>query len=287
MITYQELEGIRNAMSKLTDDMKSEIVRVIEEIGREDPDALRDAIRYRLAPVMEQADAIAAELAAAVYNGWRAKALGLTVETVAESAYDVGKIEAMANTAAKKAAEGATTEQIVNIVYGRAAYDMRRSYGQTMIANAGRDSHHVYFARVPQRSKHYADGCPFCRMLSSRGFVYWSKKTAGEFDHYHPDCTCEVVAEFSKNPKVEGYDPEKLREEYYDARAFASANLDEIREGETVTEKEHARYRYGTQVGVKREDYGNQKSLQANDVASGYRALGLAKQTKPKKSDSE
>lgn len=229
MVTYKELDGVRNAMTRLTDSMRAEIVRVIEEIGTGDPDALAEAIRTRLLPVMEEADAIAAELACAVYNGWRYQALGLNLDTVAETAFEAGKAEAMVNTAAKKAAAGATAEEVANIVISRALYDMRRSYGQTMTGNAKRDPARPKFARVPSATKSYRDGCPFCRMLASRGFVYWSKQTAGEFDHYHADCQCAVVAQFDKNPKVEGYDPEKYLEEYLDARHVAADNLEEIR----------------------------------------------------------
>lgn len=60
----------------------------------------------------------------------------------------------------------------------------------------------VRFARVPRGG----DTCTFCAMLASRGFVYWSRKTAGEFNHYHLHCRCAIVPDDGSG-EVEGYDP--------------------------------------------------------------------------------
>lgn len=85
------------------------------------------------------------------------------------------------------------------------------------------------FARVPSG----AETCTFCRMLASRGFVYWSRETAGELDHFHRNCDCLVIA--SNDPDgIEGYDPDR---EYALWRAF-----EEIDEGEgTKAEKDAAK----------------------------------------------
>lgn len=227
VITYQQLQGIRDAMDGLSNNMKAQIVEVIERVGVGDPDALRFAILQELGPILEAADMLAAEMAAAVFNGWRYEALGLTMETVVKPSYDQGKINAMASTAAKKAREGATTGQIAELVFGRGGYDMRRSYGQTMIENVYRDKSKPRFARIPGMSEHYTHGCPFCRLLSSRGYVYHTRKTAGEFDHYHSDCTCQVVSVWDDDPIVEGYDPDALYEEYMTFRAEAKKQKDQ------------------------------------------------------------
>ena len=95
-----------------------------------------------------------------------------------------------------------------------------RRANATTSHNVGRDSKRgVRFARVPMGSH----ACQFCVMLASRGFVYHSAKTAGEFDHFHRDCRCKVVAGFPEmtyywrngvrvsrgiDPSVEGYDPD-------------------------------------------------------------------------------
>lgn len=35
--------------------------------------------------------------------------------------------------------------------------------------------------------------CMFCLMLTSRGAVYHTRKSAGEFKHFHRGCDCKVV----------------------------------------------------------------------------------------------
>jgi hypothetical protein len=95
-----------------------------------------------------------------------------------------------------------------------------RRANATTSHNVGRDSRRgVRFARVPMGPYAWR----FCVMLASRGFVYHSAKTAGQFDHFHRDCRCKVVAGFPEmtyywrngvrvsrgiDPSVEGYDPD-------------------------------------------------------------------------------
>ena len=81
----------------------------------------------------------------------------------------------------------------------------RRSAAATMLRAAERDrARGVRFARVPSGT----ETCAFCRMLASRGFVYWPRETAGALDRFHRGCDCRVVA--SDDPEgVEGYDPDR------------------------------------------------------------------------------
>lgn len=90
---------------------------------------------------------------------------------------------------------------------------VKKMANDTMSANAVRDGsrHGVRFARVPAG----AETCAFCIMLASRGFVYASEKTAGEFDHFHDNCDCKVIAGFGDDAGIEGYDPDAYLDYYY------------------------------------------------------------------------
>ena len=69
----------------------------------------------------------------------------------------------------------------------------------------------VRFARVPTG----AETCPFCLMLAGRGAVYHTRKTAGEFRHFHRRCDCKVVPGFEDDPDAEivkGFSPAGLRD---------------------------------------------------------------------------
>ena len=78
--------------------------------------------------------------------------------------------------------------------------------------NAARDGKRgVRFARVPTG----AETCPFCLMLAGRGAVYHTRKTAGEFRHFHRRCDCKVVPGFEDDPDAEivkGFSPAGLRD---------------------------------------------------------------------------
>ena len=78
----------------------------------------------------------------------------------------------------------------------------------------------VRFARVPN-----GPSCGFCIMLASRGFVYASAETAGEFKKYHDSCDCRIIAG-TKGTKVVGYDPDALYERY--ARCVRAINGDTL-----------------------------------------------------------
>ena len=75
-------------------------------------------------------------------------------------------------------------------------------------AKMGRADKRVRFARVPQ-----GPSCGFCIMLASRGFVYATRQSAGEFTRFHDNCDCRIVAGIN-GVEVEGYDPNGLYDRY-------------------------------------------------------------------------
>ncbi len=89
--------------------------------------------------------------------------------------------------------------------------DLFRSLNETVIANVGRDRDKgAMFARVPTGF----ETCTFCLMLASRGAVYHSRKSAGEFRHFHRNCDCKVVPSFEDDPEAELVQGVKPRELY-------------------------------------------------------------------------
>ena len=75
-------------------------------------------------------------------------------------------------------------------------------------------------------------------MLASRGAVYHTRKSAGEFRHFHRNCDCKVVPGFEDDPDaelVEGVRPEELREQWAQFK-----NIDED-ESLTSTDKDAAK----------------------------------------------
>lgn len=92
--------------------------------------------------------------------------------------------------------------------------DAFRSLNETIIANVGRDRDKgARFARVPTGG----GTCMFCLMLASRGAVYHTRKSAGEWKYFHRGCDCKVVPSFERDPYaevVEGVKSCELQERY-------------------------------------------------------------------------
>lgn len=92
-----------------------------------------------------------------------------------------------------------------------AANNVMRSLNETIIKNVGRDADKgVKFARIPTGY----ETCTFCMMLASRGAVYHTRKSAGEFRHFHRGCDCKVVPAFGGDKYeevVQGVRPKELQ----------------------------------------------------------------------------
>ena len=72
--------------------------------------------------------------------------------------------------------------------------------------------------------------------MASRGFVYWSREKAGEFNAWHSFCDCEIVA---SNDGIEGYDPDTYYEEYRQAERIISPGVWERWDRMSKEEREH------------------------------------------------
>lgn len=89
---------------------------------------------------------------------------------------------------------------------------VKRTGADTTLNNALRDG--AEFAWVPN-----GDTCAFCIMLASRGWQRISKKALknGHAEHIHANCDCTYSVRFDGKSNVEGYDPDKYAEIYYNA----------------------------------------------------------------------
>lgn len=124
--------------------------------------------------------------------------------------YEPGSVDDVARYQAKKLAKEG------DAAFARACgefarNDAFRSLNETIIANVGRDRDKgAMFARVPTGT----ETCTFCLMLASRGAVYHTRKTAGEWGRFHRGCDCKVVPSFEGDPDAELVQGVKPRELY-------------------------------------------------------------------------
>lgn len=173
----------------------------------------REAAKLIMEGFVQGYDDVAAEFAAQWYDR-RAEQGGARLDqAVTMTTYRPDSVDAVARYQAKKLAKGGDAA-FAKACGEFARNDAFKSLNETISANVGRDKEKgVRFARVPTGF----ETCTFCLMLASRGAVYHTRKTAGEFKRFHRRCDCKVVPSFEDDADaelVEGVRPKELRERY-------------------------------------------------------------------------
>lgn len=169
----------------------------------------------------------AAELAAQMYDAL-ALATGASVAPAVPAATATMQETAKAVVGTMKTGNN----EIVSSAVGRL---VKMAGVDTTMQNALRDG--AEWAWIP-----VGDTCAFCITLASRGWQRASKKAirGGHAEHIHANCDCTYAIRFDDS-EVEGFDPRKYEEMYYDAdgkkpqdrinamrREFYAQNKDEI-----------------------------------------------------------
>lgn len=173
----------------------------------------REAAKLIMEGFVQGYDDVAAEFAAQWYDH-RAEQGGARLDqAVTMTTYRPDSVDAVARYQARKLAKGGDAA-FAKACGEYARDDAFRSLNETIIANVGRDRDKgARFARVPTGF----ETCTFCLMLASRGAVYHTRKSAGEFKHFHRRCDCKIVPGFGDDPDaelVEGVRPKELYERY-------------------------------------------------------------------------
>lgn len=134
--------------------------------------------------------------------------MGLRVEMVGDDGYegvtDTGHVPGATETVTRGIMTATDYDAIIAQLQRRVGYETKLASHSTLYACGDADPRRPRFARVPRRTRSYADGCPFCQTLASRGFAYHTERTAGV--HVHDGCSCVVVPSWDRSPEVEGYD---------------------------------------------------------------------------------
>lgn len=180
------------------------------------PDAARDALLSYVPALVSTYGEVASTVAADWYETARAKQVHsskrfsvLTVSPDTDAAatgsvrYAAGHLYTETPNLMLPVLSGAVQRHIAGV--------SRRTIGE----NVRRDPARPHYARIPQGPK----TCAFCEMLASRGFVYGSEDIAGgDGAEFHDDCDCQIVADWSEEPSIDGYDPGALYDRYAEAR---------------------------------------------------------------------
>lgn len=213
MITAKEWKAYNEGVAEISDKTEQELIRRLLAWNAANPGATVAETREYAKTVMEalvqSGNSLAASFAAAWYDYRAIQEHVKLDQAVTAAVYSPEKTDKVARYQAKKLVSG-DFEGFARACGEYARNDSLRALNETIMANAKRDrSKGVRFARVPTGH----ETCTFCLMLASRGAVYHSRQTAGEFNHFHRHCDCKVVPGFEEDPMaalVEGQDPARL-----------------------------------------------------------------------------
>lgn len=233
MISAAEFAAYNREVARIGDRAAADVESSVLAWCRSHEDATvaekREAAKLIMDGFVQGYDDVAAEFAAQWYDR-RAEQVGAMLEqAVTMTTYGPDSVDAVARYQAKKLAKGGDAA-FAKACGEFARDDAFRSLNETIIANVGRDKDKgVRFARVPTGF----ETCTFCLMLASRGAVYHTRKTAGEFKHFHRRCDCKIVPGFGYDPDaelVEGVRPEELYELYKQFKEIESYKLPRAQE---------------------------------------------------------
>lgn len=217
MISAAEFAAYNREVAGIGDRAASDVESSVLAWCRSHEDATvaekREAAKLIMEGFVQGYDDVAAEFAAQWYDH-RAEQGGARLEqAVTMTTYRPDSVDAVARYQARKLAKG-DDAAFAKACGEFARDDAFRSLNETIAANVGRDKDKgVRFARVPTGF----ETCTFCLMLASRGAVYHTRKSAGEFKHFHRRCDCKIVPGFGDDPDaelVEGVRPKELYERY-------------------------------------------------------------------------
>lgn len=214
MISAEEFREYNRGAAEIGDGAASAVEQRVLGWCRSHKDASvaekREAAKLIMEGFVQAYDDKAAVFASQWYD-YRAEQGGARLkQAVTMTVYEPGSVDDVARYQARKLAKEG------DAAFARACgefarNDAFRSLNETIIANVGRDRDKgAMFARVPTGF----ETCTFCLMLASRGAVYHSRKTAGEWGRFHRGCDCKVVPSFEGDPDAELVQGVKPRELY-------------------------------------------------------------------------
>ena len=233
MISWNEFDAYNLAVDKIGKDAAFNVESSVLNWCRQNPDASvaekREAAKLIMEGYVQGYDEVASEFAAEWYDH-RAKSDGISLDrAITMAVYSPEKTDAVARYQARKLTKGGDAA-FAKACGEYARNDAFRSLNETIIANVGRDKDKgAKFARVPTG---FAT-CTFCIMLASRGAVYHSRKTAGEWKHFHRNCDCKVVPSFEDDPEaelVQGVKPRELYDLYKQFKEIDGYGLPRVQE---------------------------------------------------------
>lgn len=229
MTTRRDLDNLAGSGSRAVGLAQAELESFFFGLDLSRPELVRDSLLEFLPTLAREYGDVAATAAAEWYEAQRASQVGGRYSALLGNGVEVAQAQGSVRYAAghlwdqEKPVYGGGPGGVVQVGTRLVESDPAQTLAvlsgslqrfvlyasrDTVARNVQRDPAKPRFGRVPTGAK----TCAWCSMLSSRGFVYLTKETAGiARDDFHDDCDCQIVAEFDKDAHhIDGYDPDAM-----------------------------------------------------------------------------
>lgn len=234
-IQRKQLNDLSDELNALSEEGQRMVLNVLENAEWKTIEELREIMVEAMDQVCGSVTDMAASRAADFYDEVRVASVGASLGAEPLSGRVPEATEGAVRAGIQSAVETGAIAQFGRFLTARVDYEVKRAAGESIYRNGSRDPLKPRYARVPSGN----ETCAFCIMLASRGFVYRDAKSAGEGDHYHPNCDCRIVPGFdhmeygvsrrmSISTEIEGYDMDALYDKYLDDLKNGNLNYEKL-----------------------------------------------------------
>lgn len=218
MTTRQDVDRLNQAQQQTVSLAVREMRSLLSGLKGMDPAWQRDLLIDEIPALSAKYGDLAASAVAQWYEETRAKEVHGTYEALAADPFPDQPIRDRIRYGAGDLFKDGGDQAFAAWLEGALQRWVMYSGRQTVAMNVLHDPARPRFARVPTGAK----TCAWCEIMCSRGFVYYTKKTAlerrGSGRLYHDHCDCQAVPEWDKDAAhIQGYDPEAMYLRYQQA----------------------------------------------------------------------
>lgn len=225
MTTREDVERLRAAQSEVVDLAQTDLAVVFESLELARPELVRDTLIEAVPALVREYGDIAATVAAEWYEAVRAgQVSGSYVARLGGVVPEAAPVSSVRYAAGHLFTDA--PEQALKVLNGALQRHVLYSGRDTVARNVKLDPARPRFGRIPTGG----ETCAWCEMMASRGFVYYSARSAGDMgrgvgDDFHDWCDCAVVAEWDREAHhIAGYDPDAMFDRYLTAREEAGSS---------------------------------------------------------------
>lgn len=212
MIDDRQLAEYRSQLQSVNRLAQANQAAFFSTLDLTNPVVVRDVLLEYVPQLVATFAPVAATVAATWYEGARRQQIAADFTALVIDPTNEAQVASTVRYAAGHLF-GPTPTAALGVLGGAVQRYVTGAARATITQNTARDPAKPRYARVP-----VGKTCAWCTLLASRGFVYASEESAGWLAHFHDNDDCQIIPDWSDDPRVAGYEPAHLYDLYRSAR---------------------------------------------------------------------